>query len=178
MFKIFSFGFSDKLNLNNIGNISGVIQSFLDNIDLSEITKSYEEASNEHLEKDEETESSFIQLKQDDDMYLLTINLRGIDLRELSIRYDPGIIEVNANRSEVQRSGFGILYSNMIVKKSYNRKFENIEEIDTDQVLKNIDNGVLSIRMPKKYILESGTNIIEVDSIEVDSYDEDNVDNY
>lgn len=178
MFKIFSFGFSNKLNFNNIGNVSGMIQSFLDNIDLSEITKSYEEASNEHLEKDEEAENSFIQLKQDDDMYLLTINLRGIDLRELSIRYDPGIIEINANRSEVQRSSFGILSNNMIVKKSYNRKFENIEEIDTDQVLKNIDNGVLSIRMPKKYVLESGTNIIEVDSIEVDSYDEDNVDNY
>ena len=32
--------------------------------------------------------------------------------------------------------------------------------------------------MPKKYVLESGTNIIEVDSIEVDSYDEDNVDKY
>lgn len=178
MFKIFSFGFSDKLNFNNIGNVSGMIQSFLDNIDLSEITKNYEETSNEHLERDEEAENSFIQLKQDDDMYLLTINLRGIDLRELSIRYDPGIIEINANRSEVQRSSFGILSNNMIVKKSYNRKFENIEEIDTDQVLKNIDNGVLSIRMPKKYVLESGTNIIEVDSIEVDSYDEDNVDNY
>jgi HSP20 family protein len=123
-----------------------------------------------------EEESNFIELRQDEDMYLLTINLNGVDLRELSIRYDPGIIEVNVNRSEIQKNGFGMLSNNMLVKRAYNRQFENIEEIDTEQIFKSIDNGILSIRMPKKYVLENSIEIVEVDSIEVDSY-EDNVDN-
>ena len=49
-----------------------------------------------------------LNLMQYEDMYLLTIDLKGIDIREMSIRYDPGIIEINLNRSEVERSLFGI----------------------------------------------------------------------
>ena len=61
--------------------------------------------------------------------------------------------------------------SNILVKKAYNKKFENIEEIDTSQILKSIDNGILSMRMQKKYTLESVSSIVDVDSYE------DNVDN-
>ena len=102
-------------------------------------------------------------------MYLLTIDLKGIDLRELSIRYDPGIIEINLNRSEIEKSSLKKIYSNVLVKKAYNKKFENIEEIDTSQILKSIDNGILSMRMQKKYALESVSSIIDVDSYE-DNY--------
>lgn len=166
MFKIFSFGSDD------IQKISGVMKSFLDNIDLSEFTKSYEDAlAEENIDKKIDRNTNFIELSQYEDMYLLTINLRGVDLRELSIRYDPGIIEVNLNRSEIQKSGFGFLSSKVIVKKAYNKKFEDIEDINTDQILKSVDNGILSLRMPKKYVFESDTKVIEVDSYE------DNVDN-
>ena len=60
---------------------------------------------------------------------------------------------------------------NILVKKAYNKKFENIEEIDTSQILKNVDNGILSIRMQKKYAVESVSSIVDVDSYE------ENVDN-
>lgn len=170
MFKIFSFGFGD--NANTMGKVGGIIQSFLDNINIDEFEKSYEDtSSHEYFENREEAENDFIRLSQDEDMYLLTIDLRGVDVRELSIRYDPGIIEVNLNRSEAQRSGFGILSSNVLVKKAHNKKFTDIEEVNTDQILKNIDDGILSIRMPKKYVLENEAKIIEVESYE------DNVDN-
>ncbi|WP_297427832.1 Hsp20/alpha crystallin family protein [Clostridium sp.] len=170
MFKIFSFGVGNIFNAKNIQKISGVMQTFLDIIDINELTSNngntfQGEYSEENLEADQE---SFINFEQYEDMYLLAIDLRGIDLRELSIRYDPGIIEINLIRSEIQKSSFGILSNNTIVRRAYNKKFENIEDIDTDQVLKSIDNGVLSMRMPKKYAF--------IDTIiEVDSY-EDNVD--
>ena len=60
---------------------------------------------------------------------------------------------------------------NILVKRPYNKRFENIEDIDTSQIFKNIDNGILSIRMNKKYSLEGFDTIVEVDSYE------DNVDN-
>jgi len=167
MLKIFSFGIGDLFTLENIERIGGVMQSFLDNIDIEEFTK--EKEYSEYSAED--NNSSFIRMEEYDDMYLLTINLYGINIRELSIRYDPGIIEINLNRSEVQKSGFGILSRDVIVKKFYNKKFENIEDIEISRVFKSIDDGILSMRMPKKYLLENECNIIEIDSYE------DNVDN-
>jgi HSP20 family protein len=168
MFKIFSFGFGDIFNLNNIEKVNRVMHSFLDNIDISEFTENYRDTFlNENYEKTEEVnENNFIELKQYEDMYLLTIDLKGINLRELSIRYDPGIIEINLNRSEIEKSSLRGISSNILVKKVYNKKFENIEEIDTSQIFKSIDNGILSMRMQKKYVLGSVLSIIDVDSYE------------
>jgi len=168
MFKIFSFRFSNIVNLRNIENINRVMNSFLDNIYISEFTENYKDIfyNTNYKETEDDNESDFIELKQYEDMYLLTIDLKGIDLREVSIRYDPGIIEINLNRSEMEKSSFGQIPSNMFVKKAYNKKFENIEKIDTNQILKSIDNGILSMRMQKEYALESISNIIDVDSYE------------
>ena len=173
MFKVFSFRFGDIFTLSNIEKINTVMNSFFNNIDISEFTENYRDTLlNQNYKKTEEVnENNFIELKQYEDMYLLTIDLKGIDLRELSIRYNQGIIEINLNRSEIEQSSFRSNYSNILVKKVYYKKFENIEEIDTSQILKSIDNGILSMRMQKKYALESASNILDVDSYE------DNVDN-
>ena len=173
MFKIFSFEFKDVFNLNNIEKINGVMQSIFDNINVNDFTEEYIESFSNHRYENHEksNRNEFIKLKQDDDMYLLIIDLKGIDIREVSIRYDSGIIEINLNRSEIEKGFFGIGLRNILVKKSYNKRFENIEEIDTSQILKDIDNGILSIRMQKKYPLESLSSVVEVDSYE------DNVDN-
>jgi HSP20 family protein len=173
MFKVFSFGFGNIFSLSNIEKINTVINSFLDNIDISEFTENYRDTFlNENCEKTENVnKNSFIELKQYEDMYLLTIDLKGIDLRELSIRYNQGIIEINLNRSEIEQNSFKKAYNNVLVKKAYYKKFENVEEIDTSQILKSIDNGILSMRMQKKYVLESASSILDVDSYE------DNVDN-
>ncbi|MCE5221323.1 MAG: Hsp20/alpha crystallin family protein [Clostridium sp.] len=168
MIKIFSFKFGDIFNLSNIEKINSVMHSFLDNIDISGFTESYRTTfSNGNYERTEEVnKNNFIELKQYEDMYLLAIDLKGIDLRELSIRYDPGIIEINLNRLEIEKSSFKEIGRNILVKKAYNKKFENIEEIDTSQILKSIDNGILSMRMQKKYALESVSSIVDVDSYE------------
>lgn len=173
MFKIFSFRFGDIINLSNIDKMNRVMNSFLDNIYISEFTENYKDTfyNTKDKEIEEVNEADFIELKQYEDMYLLTIDLKGIDLRELSIRYDPGIIDVNLNRSEIEKSSFEGLFSNRPIKKLYNKKFENIEEIDTSQILKSIDNGVFSMRMQKKYALESVSIIVDVNSYE------ENVDN-
>ena len=85
------------------------MNSFLDNIILREFAENYKDtfsnANDKEMEEDDE--DNFIELKQYEDMYLLTIDLKGIDLRELSIRYDPGIIEINLNRSEIEKNSFG-----------------------------------------------------------------------
>ena len=166
MFKIFSFGFGNITSLSNRERINTIMNSFLDNIYINEVTENYRYTDTNDKKIEESNEMDFIELKQYEDMYLLTIDLKGIDLREVSIRYDPGIIEINLNRSEIEKNSFRQISSNILIKKVYNKKFENIEEIDTSQILKSIDNGILSMRMQKEYALESISNIIDVDSYE------------
>ena len=174
MFKIFSFGFSDLFNKNNIEKMNRIMYSILDNMDINQFTEEDENVffSNQYEELEKSNTINFIELKEDKDMYFLNIDLKGIDIREVSIRYDPGIIEINLYRLEMQKSFFGIVPRNIIVKRAYNKRFENIEDIDTSQIFKNIDNGILSIRMQKKYPLEGFDAIVEVDSYE------DNIDNW
>lgn len=173
MFKIFSFQINDIFNLNNIEKMNGAMHSFLDNINISEFAEEYGETFSDqsYEEHEKNNRNDFIQLKQDDDMYLLNIDLKGIDIREISIRYDSGTMEINLNRSEIEKKLFGFVARNILVKKAYNKCFENLEEIDTNQILKNIDNGILSIRMQKKYTIESLSSVVDVESYE------DNVDN-
>jgi len=167
MFKVFTFGFDNFFNSNNIEKISGIMNSFLDNFDINEFTKNNEDSSS--YEGNREEYNNFIKLNRYEDMYLLTIDLKGIDLRELSIRYDPGILDINLNRLEIKKSGFGIFSNTVLVKKAYNKKFSDIEDIETNQILKSIDNGVLSIIMQKKYLLENTSNIIDVDCYQDDA---------
>lgn len=173
MFRIFSFQFSDIFNSKNIEKMNGIINSILDNVDISEFTEEYRDMFSHQTygEHEKSNRIDFIQLEEDTEMYILTINLKGIDIREISIRYDPGIIEINLYRLEMEKGFFGIVPRNTIVKKAYNKRFENIEDIDTSQIIKNIDSGVLSIRMQKKYSLENFDIIVDVDSYE------DNIDN-
>jgi len=171
MFKIFSFGFGNITSLSNRERINTIMNSFLDNIYINEVTENYRYTDANDKKIEESNEMDFIELKQYEDMYLLVIDLKGIDLREVSIRYELGIIEINLNRAEVEKSSFWDVSGNVFVKKSYNKKFENIEEIDTSQILKSIDNGIFSMRMQKKYAVKSVSSIVDVDSYE------ENVDN-
>lgn len=168
MFKIFSFGFNDIFIENNIEKMNGIMHSILDNMDINQFTEGFEDefSDNPYEQHEKSNTINFIELKEDKDMYFLNINLKGIDMREVSIRYDPGIIEINLYRLEMQKSIFGIMPRNILVKRGYKKRFENIEDIDTSKVYKSIDNGILSIRMQKKYTLEDFDTIVEVDSYE------------
>lgn len=161
MFKIFHCIF----NFNDLNGISEMMKSFFQNVNINEISEQYKDA---FLNRHEE-EYDFIQLEQYDDMYLLKIDLRGIDLRELSIKYKVGTIDINLIRLEIERSGLAIFSNNTVVKKRYNKEFEGIEDIDMNCVMKSIDNGVLSIRMPKKYVIDNSSKIIDVDNYEMET---------
>ncbi|OOM16759.1 Hsp20/alpha crystallin family protein [Clostridium saccharobutylicum] len=170
MFKIFPFGFGGIFNSSDLNEIGGMFKSFLYNVNINQIMEQCEEIlSNIDEDSYKDKTDEFIKLDQYDDMYLLRINLRGIDLRELSIRYEFGQINIKLNRVEAERTGITIFSSNTLVKRKYNKEFKGIEDIDMSRVMKNIDNGILSIRMPKKYVINSSSNIIDVDNYEVET---------
>ena len=162
-------------NMNNINgmnlldHIQSAVTSVLNNVDIEKLAEEYYTAISDTIRENSiEDDYDFIDFERNDDMYILRIDLKGIDLRELSIRYDPGILDINLKRSEYDNNSYRG-YTNNIVKKKYNTIFDNIEEIDTDRVLKSIDNGIFTMRMPKKYALDSASKIIEVENYTVDN---------
>ena len=84
-------------------------------------------------------------------------------MKEMSIRYENDIIDINLNRVEHVKNNYMM---NNVRKKHYNKTFDKIEQIDTDRLLKSIDNGWLKITMPKKYSIEN-KNIIDAEYIEM-----------
>lgn len=166
-------GFFDPSKVNNninglnlLDQIQNALTSILNNVDIEKLAEEYYSTLSDIKEESSiEDNYDFINFERRDDMYILRIKLNGISLRELSIRYDPGIININLKRSENANSSYG----NNIVKKRYNTSFDNIEEIDIDRVLKSIDNGVFTMSMPKKYVLDSAPKIIEVEDYTIDN---------
>lgn len=167
MFNFFPFKGGGVFTFGTFNKIDDMVESFLGDIGINEITDLYEDVFSNYENSDEEKnqeEVNFIKFESYDDMYLLTIELNGVNLRELSIRYDSGIIEINLNRLEINTNPFGIKTK---VKNHYNKTFDNIEEIDTDNILKSIDEEILSIRMPKRFYVDGSPEIVDIDYTEV-----------
>ncbi|GAA0079142.1 hypothetical protein UT300005_35210 [Clostridium sp. CTA-5] len=163
MFRIFPFKFGGTIDLNRVGSIIG---DFLENIDISIFTEEYnmgdESYRIKNKEDKQEEKAEFINLEEYDDMYVLSIELKGVDLRQTSIRYDPGKISINLNKFEMNKANNGMFTSNYMVKKNYIKEFDNIEAIEETKLIKTMENGILRISMPKKYILDAKSKIVDV----------------
>lgn len=166
-------GFNINDQFNNFTNeFENIMSDFLSGVDFDKLYSEYNNALKEiNEELTEKEECDFINFEEFQDMYLLKIDLSGIDLRELSIKYDPGIIKISLKKAELERlSGYG---DQRIVKKNYTKTFDNIEDIDISKVYKNIDNGIYTLNMPKKYMIDGQSKIIDIDSYSVQSEPEE-----
>lgn len=168
MFNFFPFKGGGVFTFGSVSKIDDMVESFFGNVSVNEITDLYEDVFSGYFENTDEEKNEekgeFIKLQSYEDMYILTIELKGIDLRELSIQYNPGIIDINLKRLEINSNGLGIKRQE---KKYYNKKFDNIEEIDTDNILKSIEKEILTIRMPKKFSIDASPEIVDIDYTEV-----------
>lgn len=170
-----SLNYNNSLNgMNILEEIQSAVTNVLENVDIQELAERYynilstAEGKNRIEDNKENNNCDFIELERNNDMYILKIKMLGIDLRELSIRYDPGILDINLKKLEYDNNSYNRGCTNNPIKKKYNTTFINIEEIDTERVLKSIDNGIFIMKMPKKYILDSSSKIVEVESYKVE----------
>lgn len=162
------FNFMNQAEFSN--EFKNLISDFMGGVDFEKLYSQCNKAlNNANEELIENEDCSFIEFEEFQDMYLLKIDLTGIDLRELSIRYDPGTINIRLKKSEIDMSLSFLGYGNQqIVKKDYSKRFDNIEDIDISKVYKKIDNGMYILNMPKKYMIDSGSKIIDIESYSVE----------
>lgn len=162
------FNFMNKAQFSD--EFRNLISDFIGGVDFEKIYSEYNKALNDINEEFiENEECRFIEFQEFQDMYLLKIDLTGIDLRELSIRYDPGIINIRLKKSELDKPVSFLGYVDQkIIKKDYSKTFDNIEDIDISRVYKKIDNGIYTLNMPKKYMIDSGERIIDIENYSVE----------
>lgn len=160
----------EQLNSIDINELANEFRALLSDLgkqlNIQDIAGEYMNSMNNRGIETNKTEEEyeFIKFKELNDMYVLKIDLSGVDLRELSVKYDPGVIKISLKRSEYDDSIDFNGYNNpKVIKREYKKTFNNIEEVDLSRVIKNVDGGSFNLRMPKKYVLEQGNNIIDVD---------------
>lgn len=159
MFKMFPFKIWGTINIENL---SGMVESFFNDIDLYNSRNEFDNDYEEEFDEVNEDNAEFIKLEEDDDTYILTIELTDVDLRQTSIQYNPGIISINLNKFEKVTQHTGMFPLNYMMKKNYKKEFNNIESVDESKIMKILENNILTIYMPKKYTLNKDSKIIDV----------------
>lgn len=134
-------------SINSINTMDDIADNIYGNFNLNNNNSNYIEE-----------EDNDIMLLTYDDMYVLTIYMRGVDLRELSIQYNFDKIVVTLNRLETAYNNFGMP---ILTKNKYSKSFDNLESIEVNNVSKSIDGDYLYMTMPKKYIISDNTKIVD-----------------
>ena len=78
------------------------------------------------------------ELYEEDDEFVLTVELPGFDRDEITLAWDDGVLNVAAEHVEEERSR----------KKTYHRRFRFPKRIDEDAIAARYTNGVLEVTLP------------------------------
>ncbi|WP_049925224.1 Hsp20/alpha crystallin family protein [Halopiger goleimassiliensis] len=78
------------------------------------------------------------ELYEEDDEFVLTIDVPGFETDEIDLAWDDGVLNVAAEHVDEDRSR----------KKTYHRRFRFPKTIDDEAITAEYTNGVLEVRLP------------------------------
>jgi len=94
------------------------------------------------------------ELYEEDDEFVLTVELPGFDPEEIGVSWDDGVLNIAAEHEDEARGE----------RKTYHRRFRFPRAVDEDGITAEYTNGILEVRLP----VETGAAIsgteIEVQS--------------
>jgi HSP20 family protein len=82
--------------------------------------------------------STGYELYEEDDEFVLTLDLPGFDTEEIDLGWEDGVLNVSAQHVDDRRGR----------KKTYHRRFRFPKEIDEDAIEASYQNGVLEVTLP------------------------------
>ncbi len=85
-----------------------------------------------------ETGGNDYELYEEDDEFVLSIELPGFDPDEITASWDDGILDVAAEHADEQRG----------TRRTYHRRFRFPKTVDEDAIAASYQNGILSVRLP------------------------------
>ena len=85
-----------------------------------------------------ERSSTDYELYEEDDEFVLSIELPGFDPEEITASWDSGILNVAAEHEDERRSE----------RKTYHRRFRFPKDVDDEAITAEYNNGILEVRLP------------------------------
>ncbi|SNR53743.1 Hsp20/alpha crystallin family protein [Halorubrum vacuolatum] len=85
-----------------------------------------------------ETGSDDFELYEEDDEFVLAVELPGFDPEEITASWDDGMLNVAARREDDARGE----------RRTYHRRFRFPKEVDDDAIYAEYVNGVLEVHLP------------------------------
>jgi len=90
------------------------------------------------------------ELAETDKEMKITVAVPGFDPKEIKVIAQPGEVLIRGNRGySLEKKEKGVVYSEFNHKDLF-RRFELPQTIDVGHVTANIENGVLTVKAPKK----------------------------
>ncbi|MFA9516345.1 Hsp20/alpha crystallin family protein [Halopenitus sp. H-Gu1] len=85
-----------------------------------------------------ETGGNDYELYEEDDEFVLSVEMPGFDPDEISVSWDSGILNVAAEHEDEQRGQ----------RRTYHRRFRFPKDVDDEAITAEYNNGILEVRLP------------------------------
>jgi HSP20 family protein len=84
------------------------------------------------------TGSDDFELYEEEDEFVLTVEMPGFDTEDISLAWDKGVLNIAAKYEDDERSR----------RRTYNRRFRFPKRVDDDAIEAEYTNGILEVRLP------------------------------
>lgn len=105
--------------------------------------------------------SPSIDAYQNDNAFIFHIDVPGVENSDISLSYDSGVLEIEAERKSHEDETDTVLRQERY-KKRFRRRFNIGEDIDENAIEAKLNNGVLSVAVPKKIPQQPEIKKIEI----------------
>ncbi|MEF8800202.1 MAG: Hsp20/alpha crystallin family protein [Halolamina sp.] len=85
-----------------------------------------------------ETSGNDYELYEEDDEFVLSVEMPGFDPGEITVSWEAGVLNVAAEHEDDQRGR----------RRTYHRRFRFPKDVDDDAIEAEYTNGILEIRLP------------------------------
>ncbi|MFB6134979.1 MAG: Hsp20/alpha crystallin family protein [Halanaeroarchaeum sp.] len=85
-----------------------------------------------------ETGGNDYELYEEDDEFVLSVELPGFDPAEITVSWDEGVLNIAAEHEEQGRNH----------RRTYHRRFRFPKDVDEDEITAEYTNGILEVRLP------------------------------
>jgi HSP20 family protein len=82
--------------------------------------------------------SNDYELYEQDDEFVLTVELPGFDPEEITVSWDDGVLNVAGEHEDEARG----------TRRTYHRRFRFPKTVDDDGIEAGYENGILTVRLP------------------------------
>ncbi len=85
-----------------------------------------------------ETSSNDYELYEEDDEFVLSVEMPGFDPEEIDVSWDEGVLNIAAEHEDETRGQ----------RKTYHRRFRFPKNVEDDEIEAQYNNGILEVRLP------------------------------